>query len=344
MIYPKKLEKNMKIGISAPSDGANLETIDFAINNIKKYGYNVICTKSVRNSQGLVSADGKTRAKEFVDLLSDDKIGYIISARGGEFLMEMLPFLEEYDSKIKNFKPKWIQGYSDTSLLLYYITTKYNITTVHYENLGGFALLNDKMKKSGNIKQVINILEKCDTNFSFTQDSFEKYQIEEYENIAYRIENGYNLKYNVVYRNLYEKDNEEFSGRMLGGCIDVISSITNSKYDYTLKFLNECDDKIIWYLDNCELSPQELYRRLWNMKEAGYFKTASGFLIGRTYANSREYFTFDDAIKRALGDLHLPVILDVDIGHVSPQFVVINGAKATFKYKNNKGELIQYLN
>ena len=341
MIYPEKLNKDKIIGITAPSDIANLNTIDYSKKNIENMGYTIIETNNVRKNEGLVSSSGKIRAEEFVSLLENDEIGHIISARGGEFLMEMLPYLDEYESVIRKATPKWIQGYSDTSLLLYYLTTKYNIATIHAENLGGYSV--NKSNIDTNIKDVVSLLEKCDKGYEFVQNSFEKYQLERYENEEDEKIKGYNLTEEVEYKSLEKKENITFSGRMLGGCVDVITMLLGTKYDKTLEYINSCDEGIIWYIDNCELTPQELYRRFWKMKELGWFNNVNGFLIGRTAANDCEYFTFKEAIERALDKLNVPIIYDVDIGHVPPQFIIINGSYATFEYNNGKGKLIQKL-
>lgn len=341
MIYPEKLNKDKIIGITAPSDIANLNTIDYSKKNIGNMGYTIIETNNVRKNEGLVSPSGKIRAEEFVSLLENDEIGHIISARGGEFLMEMLPYLDEYENVIRKATPKWIQGYSDTSLLLYYLTTKYNIATIHAENLGGYSV--NKSNIDTNIKDVVSLLEKCDKGYEFVQNSFEKYQLERYENEEDEKIKGYNLTEEVEYKSLEKKENITFSGRMLGGCVDVITMLLGTKYDKTLEYINSCDEGIIWYIDNCELTPQELYRRFWKMKELGWFNNVNGFLIGRTAANDCEYFTFKEAIERALDKLNVPIIYDVDIGHVPPQFIIINGSYATFEYNNGKGKLIQKL-
>lgn len=138
--YPKKLKKGQVIGVTAPSDGANLDTVDISEGNIKKRGYDVVETAHVRRSDGIVSTSGKIRAEEFLTLWKNEDVAYILSARGGEFLMEMLPFLDTFQEEIKKSKPKWVQGYSDTSLLLYYLTTNYQIATIHAENLGRLSL------------------------------------------------------------------------------------------------------------------------------------------------------------------------------------------------------------
>ena len=341
IIYPEKLNRDKIIGITAPSDTANLDTIDYSKKNIEDMGYTVIETDNVRKSEGLVSSSGKTRADEFVSLWKSENVGHIISARGGEFLIEMIPFLDKYEDIIKGCNPKWVKGYSDTSLLLYYLTTKYNIATVHAENLGGYSVNKDNIDT--NIKDVVKLLENCDKEYKFIQNSFEKYQLERYENEEDERIKGYNLTEDVKYKSLHGLENVSFSGRMLGGCVDVITQLIGTKYDKTSEYIDSCEEGAIWYIDNCELTPQELYRRLWLMKEVGWFKNVNGFLIGRTFMKDGEYFTFKEAIERALSDLDVPVIYDVDIGHVPPQFVIINGSYATFEYNNGKGKLIQKL-
>ena len=47
------------------------------------------------------------------------------------------------------------------------------------------------------------------------------------------------------------------------------------------------------------------------------------------------------ALKNALGTLNVPIIYDVDIGHVPPQFVLVNGSYATVEYTNEKTLLTQ---
>lgn len=338
--YPYKMIKDKIVGITAPSDTANLDTIDYSIHNIQNMGYNVIETDNVRKNEGLVSSSGGKRAEDFINLWNDKKVGYIISARGGEFLMEMLPFLDKYENILKENPPKWVQGYSDTSLLLLYLTTKYNIATIHSENLGGYSLT-DNIDK--NITKALTESRYLENGYKFTQKSFEKYQIVEFENLEDRVYKGYNLTEKVEYKYINGEKRVSFSGRIIGGCIDVISMLEGTKYDYIKKYVDSCAEGVIWYLDNCELSSMELYRRLWKMKELGYFNNTNGFLIGRTYSKDVEFFTFKDAILRALEDLNVPIISEVDIGHVSPQFVIVNGSLGEFEYSNKKGILTQHL-
>ena len=80
------------------------------------------------------------------------------------------------------------------------------------------------------------------------------------------------------------------------------------------------------------------------MKMAGWFENAKGFIFGRT--NSRADigdFTYEDALHDILDDLKVPVIYDVDFGHVAPQWTIINGAFAEFEYSDGEGKLNQII-
>ena len=117
--YPEPIKKNDIFGVVATSSGLSLEwyqkRLDKAYLNLKKLGYTCYETKSVRCNFQFVSNTKEARAKEFLDLWQDEKISVISQVYGGEFLMEILPFLDE-DIILKH-KVKWVTGFSDSSLL-----------------------------------------------------------------------------------------------------------------------------------------------------------------------------------------------------------------------------------
>ncbi len=337
--YPHKLKKGDTIGITAVSDGANLLKIDRAISNLKELGFGVIETPNTRNSFMCVSSDGKTRAKEFITLWKDPNVKHILSARGGEFLMEMLPYLDEYADVLKNTDSiKWVQGYSDPSLLLFYLTTKYHIATIHAENLSEFAMKLEHYHSC--LKNTISFLKSED--IEFVQTSFDKFQLQEFEEGNL---NGYQLTENVKYELLGSKDTHiAVEGRLIGGCVDVLALLMGTPFDTCSSFCSQFSEGMIWYLDNCELNAAELYRRLWKMRELGWFSNANAFLIGRTFSGQAvQDFTYLEALKKALYDLNVPIIYNADIGHVPPQLTLINGAFVKVEFLQGKIKLIQKL-
>ena len=248
--------------------------------------------------------------------------------------MEMLPYLDEHKDIIKN-NPKWFQGFSDPSLLNLYITTNFNIATINMENVSEYAM-------KPRFKSIQNSLEFIFSNEKeFIQESFDKYQKEEFE---YGNTKGYNLTEDNIYE--CEQGNVTFKGRIIGGCIDTFNLIAGTKMDNIKNFVSQFDEEgVIWYFDNCELSPCEFYRRLWYMDQMGYFKNVNGFLIGRSFVqrNDNDSFSFKSAVERALKKFNVPIIYNVDIGHIPPQMYIINGSYAEFEFNDGKGKLIQRL-
>ncbi|WP_311836280.1 hypothetical protein [Cellulomonas fimi] len=66
-------------------------------------------------------------------------------------------------------------------------------------------------------------------------------------------------------------------------------------------------------------------------------------LIGRTSAPGNPTLTQHDAVLDALGGLGIPVVADVDFGHVPPQLSLVNGAQATVTCSASVQEIEQTL-
>ena len=117
MKYPKFLQKGDTIGITAPSDGNRKEMdyqrLDLAVKKMENLGYVVRETKNVRTSDGRGRSSEKTeRAEQLMSLITDPGVSYIFSAKGGDFLMEILTLLDL--QKIRE-NQTWLQGFSDNT-------------------------------------------------------------------------------------------------------------------------------------------------------------------------------------------------------------------------------------
>ena len=327
MLYPRFLEKNDIIGITAPSQGVgdHLASFKKSIKTLEEYGYKIKETASVRN-KGMVSTTGEKRSQELDEVITDKNVKMIICASGGDFLLEMLPTINW-----KNIKqsPKWIMGYSDPTALLYITTTKLDIATIYGCNAGSFDQTNLHECLKNNLKILSgNIL---------TQKSFDLYQkgwLEESD--------GYNLTEPVYWEDLNGEVN--IQGRIIGGCLDCLKDIIGTPYDYTKKFIEKYkDDGFIWYFDVCELSVEEFYRTLFQMKDAGWFEYIKGVVVGRVAVPRCFYkdFSYQDALKKIFPNI--PLIFNADIGHVPPKMTIINGSIAKVTCKEGKGAISQTL-
>lgn len=333
MIYPKFLEKGDLIGVPAPSSGAYDEPHCYKYKNSKKkledMGYRIKWSENIFNSIMARSADAKTRAAELNDMFEDENIDFIICAAGGEFIDEILPYVD-FDKIAKN--PKWVQGFSDPQGILFPITTKYDIATLYGLNFGDYGTEPYTRDITDNLEIITgNIIE---------QENFDMFENERGEQIT-GLE-PYNFTDKVVWKNL-NRDEISVKGRIIGGNLDVILELCGTKYDGTKDFIDRYkNDGIIWYFDNCELSKEELIRAMWKLNEFGYFENTKAIVFGRNGNDKESYlgYTFETALKDSVvAKKDIPIIYDADVSHKGPCMTIINGAIATIESNNGKGKI-----
>lgn len=333
MRYPENLKKGDTIGICAPSGGIveeeKIAKLEVAIEQLKQMGYKVIETASVRKEERGRSADKKQRAKEFMQLWENEQVKLILYAAGGDFLIEILDELDM--EKLKTTKPKWTQGFSDITTLSFLLNTILEFPSMYCENVKEYAM----KPLYPNLTNALDIM----SGKQVIQTSFEKYE-EERKNSA-NPDASYHLTKEVEWKNVVGKEPIQMQGRALGGCLDCIRNFFGTKYDkikeYTEKYK---EDGILWFLECYEMGTADLYRVLWQMKHAEYFNHCKGILFGRPLFIRNDYdITFHETVKEILKDLNVPIICDVDIGHVPPQMAMVNGAILKVTLENKKGKV-----
>lgn len=127
------------------------------------------------------------------------------------------------------------------------------------------------------------------------------------------------------------KEGESFKieGRLLGGCLDCLSHLRGTKFDKVKEFNQKYeDDGILWFLESCDLNVFEMRRTLWSLKQAGWFDTCRGFLIGRPGVQGQIIAGLDqyEAVLSILSEFDVPIFMDLDIGHVAPMIPLICGS------------------
>lgn len=66
-------------------------------------------------------------------------------------------------------------------------------------------------------------------------------------------------------------------------------------------------------------------------------------MFGRSSANDLvENYEVLDVYKDLEQELNIPIIYDIDCGHVTPQVTLINGAYAEVEVRNGKGKIKQW--
>ena len=381
MRYPENLKIGDTIGICAPSAGIaeseKIEKLEAAEKQLKEMGYKIKETKSVRKDENGRSASGKIRAKELMELLEDDDVKLIICATGGDFLIDILDYFDF--EKLKNIKPKWIQGFSDITGISFLWNTILEIPSMYCQTIKDYAMrplfknLTDALEiESG--KEIIqksfplhekswNELEEDLENMTKEAEGQNKNIIEDLDiskdpNSINNIESSkelnicnlkeetyqYNLTEKTEWKNLYGKRKIKIKGRTLGGCLDIIREFFGTKYDNINNYIEKHKEEgIIWFLECFEMTSPEVYRVLWQMKNAGYFNNCSGIIFGRPCMIREDYgMSFNQAVEEAVERLDIPIICDADIGHIPPQMAIVNGGILEITSEDGKGVVKTY--
>ena len=336
MRYPKFLQKGEVIGVCAPSLGCSSEPYYSRAKNaekvFEKLGHKTIFCDTAFTTHKARSSSAIQRANDFMDMYEDEDISAIISMAGGEFMTEILPYIDF--EKIKKLPPKFFCGASDNTTLTFTLTTKCDIAT-----LFGICYPNYGMKPWHQaVKYNYGLLTGKQLDF----DNYNKYEI---ENEKRKMEGyelvPYNCTEKVKWEILTGEKEVEVTGRIIGGTLDILTLLCGTNFSGVEGF-NEryAKDGIIWYLESCDLSILEQTRAIWQLKQNGWFKNVKAFILGRP-KNTEECFDIDykEANMEHLKDFGVPVVMNFDVGHVAPAIPILNGAIATLKTKNGKGNI-----
>ena len=145
---------------------------------------------------------------------------------GGDYLLEMLPLV---DFDLVRQKPKWIQGFSDPTGILYPITVQCDLATAYASNFTEFGMEHWHSSLWDN-KDILQ-------GNSIVQRSFSEY-VSSYTDKITGLEE-YEFDQPVRWKNLYNEEECRLEGRLLGGCLDVLMNLVGTKYDRTTEWIKK---------------------------------------------------------------------------------------------------------
>jgi muramoyltetrapeptide carboxypeptidase LdcA involved in peptidoglycan recycling len=329
---PTFLPDNGTIGLVAPSFGANKEPyttrMKAAIKKFKEKGYKLKIFGDIFGYKMGASDKKESRAKHFIDAYKDKEVDVIWSVGGGELMIEILPFINF--EELKKYPKKLYIGYSDNTNLTVPLLTHLEMLTVYDYNFPTFGL--NELDES-----VINTLKLVKGNkiIQYASKFHEPRELKEKRPL-----DPFTLTEPTKWINLYEKDTK-IEGRLIGGVMDILLHHLGTPYDKVHDFIEKYKhDGIVWYLEAFDMDIFAIKRTLWQMREAGWFKYAKGFLFGR-HVKETSFLDLNETnvYKDILGNV--PIIMNMDIGHVKPMMTLINGSLVTVVNNEKESKLIQ---
>lgn len=322
MIIPPFLRKGDTIGVTAPSYSAVEEDDGIRFRNarkkLKNAGYDTFLTPDTFGyGEEEERAPAGIRAKELQSLFADDKIKAIVSAKGGDYEHEILDLL---GWSVLEKNPKWVQGYSDNTSFLLKYTVEHDVATIYCGNFGDFGM--DVWHRS--ISDDLSFLEGKLTE----QRSFDYHETGFHDRIT-QLEGIYDDEPTLWHST---KGDVKIEGRLLGGCMDILSMFVSDDSLDVEGFMDRYPDDIVWYMETFAMNDDPIRKMFKRMEKKGWFDRVSGFIFGRELFY--EGTGYKDVIKDCLSGYDVPLVFDADVGHKAPRMVFVNGVKASFSIEN----------
>lgn len=331
--FPRPLTPGDRIGITAPSAGVGARArprIEFAIEWLRTHGYDVVVGECM-SADRWVSAPKEQRAAELTAMLLDPSVRAVVPPWGGAGTA--LDLLDQLDyPAISDAHPTWVVGYSDSAAWMVPLTLRAGLPTLHGDNLAdtpyaapaGLAHWTEVAMSDGQIRQQ-------DSGVVAAWQSFDEPRATEWKRTG---EGRWRL---------HGAETLDVRGTLIGGCTEVMAGIAGTPYGDVRAFGDEHGDLVV-YLEAADGDAFSICRYLHHLRYAGWFDHAVAVLVGRTNAPAGTDdggLTQEEAVLDALGGLGVPLVLDVEIGHVPPHLPLLNGAEAQVLVDGAQHEITQ---
>ncbi|GAA2453803.1 S66 peptidase family protein [Streptomyces macrosporus] len=337
--YPRPLRPGDRVAVTSPSSGVAKELrerLDVAIRAVEARGYEVVVGRCM-DGTGHVSAPAADRAEELTAMLTDPDIRAVVPPWGGETAIDLLPLLD-WD-RLREAEPTWLVGFSDVSTVLTPLTLLTGTATLHGNNL-----MDTPYRTPDGLLSWPDIVALPEGS-RFAQTSPGRYRAGGWDD--YRTHprvREYALDAVGTWTRLDGDGDVEVEGRLVGGCVEMLCNLAGTPYGDVAAFARaHAPEGLLVYVEAAEDNAFTICRTLHGMRLAGFFDAANAILVGRTAAPDADTLTQHEAVLDALGLLGVPIIADVECGHVPPYLPLVNGARGRVVHTATRHELVQTL-
>ncbi len=298
-LKPKRLKSGDTLGLIAPSSNTwENEEIEFAKDVLRSFGFKVKSGEHLYQRHGYLAGEDKQRASDVNKMFADKSVDAIYCLRGGYGSPRMLPYLDF--ELIKN-NPKVIVGYSDVTALLNAIYAKTKLVTFH----GPIAKQNFSDYTLANFKKIL-FSPKANVSLAEPPPFEPKEGQAEKENRLITVTKG------------------KATGQLIGGNLSLMVKLVGTPFEPSYK-------KKILFLEDVEEQPYRVDGMLTHLLIAGRLNQLAGIVFGKCTDCSAKgpSLSLEQVIKDRLGNLNIPVLTGVMIGHIDDMATIPVGAIAT---------------
>lgn len=328
------------------ADDARKAAFAHGLERFRQAGYGEKLGPNCFASDGIgISSTPENCGRELTEFYCDPESDVLISCGGGELMCETISCMDL--EKIRNAQPKWYMGYSDNTNFTFLLSTLFDTAAVYGPGAKSFGMEPrhpsvsdalgiltgeirevrgyDKWQRERNPEEEINPL----AGYLLTEDKvlklwIPKEDVENPEAVGRGSGDGTWIPDARGWNGVLE-----VSGRLLGGCMDCLVNLLGTRFDGVGAFTDRyAQDGFLWFLESCDLNVFSIRRAMWQMEEAGWFRGVKGFLIGRPLCYGQEIMGLDayEAVLGIARKHRVPVIMDLDLGHLPPAMPIVCGS------------------
>lgn len=245
-------------------------------------------SRYARSKRGYLAGSDEERAADFNNAIADPQIRGIFALRGGYGTMRILDAID-YDGLARD--PKVILGYSDLTALLNAVTQRTGLVTFH----GPVAAL---------------------SQFTDAETDWLRRAMMRGEPLGVLDAPGASVLVNGSAR-----------GRLVGGNLSLITALLGTPYE-----IDTSDALLV--IEEVDEAPYRIDRMLTQLRLAGALERVAGVLVGRCAncdVNGEHPYAampLVETLRDRLGDLGVPVVTQLPIGHDGEQWTLPLGLQA----------------
>jgi muramoyltetrapeptide carboxypeptidase len=286
VIYPRLSEGDTVVLFSPAGPVEDDGRLERAQTTLERIGLDVRIARHAMARRGYLAGTDDERLSDLNDALRDPAVRGLFALRGGYGTMHLLPHVD-YEALRRD--PKVVIGYSDLTALLNTLTARTGVVTFH-----------GPVASSGAWSQRV---------IGWLRDAvFHGGTIGElHAPASYTIADG------------------AASGRLAGGNLSLIAALVGTPY--AIDFSGA-----IALIEDVNEAPYRMDRMLTQLRFAGALKNARGIVVGECRdcdVNEAEMYgdvNLRDVLIEQLGSLNVPVLADIEAGHIEEQWTLPVGA------------------
>lgn len=335
--FPAPLRPGDVVGVTSPSSGASGDLqprLDVAIATVRARGYDVRVGECM-DAAGHVSAPAPQRAAELQAMLLDPAVRAVVPPWGGETAIDLLPLID-WDA-VAAAEPTWVVGYSDMATLITPLTLLTGWASIHGNNL-----MDTPYRVPDGLVGWLDVVA-MDPGATFTQTPPGRYRTGFVSYREHPDDAEYALDAEGGWTRLDDLGGDlDVTGRLIGGCIETLTNLAGTRY-LDPRPLAALGDGLLVYVEAAGDDSPTICCNLHGMRLNGVFDDATAILVGRTRAPAIPSLSQHEAVVDALGMLGVPILADVECGHLAPYLPLVNGALARVEHSASTSRITQTL-